>query len=179
MFQNRRSSFVSLAIGVLPLVIGVVLVIPIDGFGATPGQGAKPLKEKETVMFPHMDAALGLLETAQGQLEKSEPIFYGHRVAAIQHVKKAIADLQKGIDDYMARHSGATRNKVVAAPPPPEAGDKWPRMQGALRLLHQAEVHLSEAAKTYSGERVAGLDETRAAITEIQTGMKDAAQRHQ
>jgi hypothetical protein len=94
MLQNRRGSFVSAASGVLPLLIGLVLVSPIDGFSASSGQGARPLREKEAVMFPHMDAALGLLETAQGQLEKGEPIFYGHRVIAIQHVKRAIANLQ-------------------------------------------------------------------------------------
>ena len=177
--QKRNRWFIPLSSGVLPLAIGLVLIGPIDGLSAPQGPAAKLSREKEAVMFPHMDAALGLLERAEAELEKGEPIFYGHRVAAIQHVKKAMADLQKGINDYMVRHPGATRNKVVEAPPPPEAGDKWPRMQGALRLLQQAQVHLNEAAKQYSGERVAGFDETRAAIAEIQTGIKDAAQHHQ
>jgi hypothetical protein len=176
MLYSSQRSFVSLAGGVLVVLAGLFLTGRIDGFSAMPSQAARPSKEKEAIIFPHMDAALGLLKAADGQLEKGEPEFYGHRIAAIAHVKKAIADLQKGINDYMARHPEATRNEVVPAAPPGEAGDKYPRMQGALKLLQQAEVHLNEAAKQYSGERVAGLGETRAAIAEIQTGMKDATQ---
>jgi hypothetical protein len=156
---------------------GLALFATLNGFGAVPAQGAK--RAKAEAMFPHLDAALGFLKAADQQLKQGEPIFYGHRVNAIRHTESAIADLQKGINDYMAAHPGATRNEAIPEPPASEAGDKYPHMRGALQLLRQAETHLNEAARKFSGERVAGLEQTRAAIAEIELGMKEAAAHHE
>jgi len=165
----------------LVVILGVVglAVLATNVFAAAPGQAKKPAAAakvaapKTAEMFPHIDAALGYLKAADQELKGGEPKFYGHRINAIKHTEAAIADLQKGIDQYMASHPGTTRNQITpeAAPPP---GAKFPHMEGALKLLQQAETHLNEAAKVYGGERGEGLRETRAAISEIQTGVKEA-----
>ncbi len=157
-------------------MLGLILSLTLPAFGATPGEAAihAAAADRPEAMFPHMDAAIGFLRAADKQLREGEPIFYGHREAAIKHTEAAIADLQTGIDDYMKAHPSTHRNEIIPEPPPSEAGDKYPHMQGALRLLHQAETELGEAAHIYSGHRVEGLDETRAAVNEVQQGMKSA-----
>jgi hypothetical protein len=156
---------------------GLALLATVSGFAAAPSQAAKKAAaaDKPEAMFPHMDTAMGFLQAADKQLKEGEPVFYGHRIAAMKHTEAAIADLQKGINGYVAAHPNAHRNEAIPEPPPSEAGDKYPKMQGALKLLQQAETHLSEAAKIYNGGRVEGLSETRAAVAEIQAGMREAA----
>ena len=163
--RRRSGAILSLA--------AMLLLAAFNSFGAMPGQ--HPKAPKTEAMFPHMDAALGLLRAAQQQLEKGEPVFHGHRIKAIAHVKDAISDLQKGINEYMMTHPSAARNEAIPAAPPSDAGDRYPHMSGALKLLQQAETHLNEAAKRYHGMRVEGLDQTKAAIAEIRVGMKEAA----
>jgi hypothetical protein len=156
---------------------GLALLATVSGFAAAPGQAAKKAAaaDKPEAMFPHMDAAMGFLQAADKQLKEGEPIFYGHRIAAMKHTEAAIADLQGGIDGYMKAHPSAHRNEVIPEPPPSEAGDKAPHMQGALKLLQQAETELGQAAQIYSGHRTEGLAETKAALNEVQLGMKSAA----
>lgn len=162
-------------------VAGLALCTTIASFAATPSQAkktpAKPAAKAAIpeASFPRMDAALGYLKAADQQLKEGEPVFYGHRVYAMRHTEAAIADLQKGINEYIAAHPGTPRNTATPEPPPSEAGDKFPKMQGALKLLQQAESQLNEAARVYGGERVAGLNQTRQAVNEIQAGMKEAA----
>lgn len=146
--------------------------LALNSFAAMPGQAKKAGAAE---LLPHMDAAMGYLKAADQQLKAGEPVFYGHRVAAMKHTEAAIADLEKGINDYMAAHPGMTRQQAIPEAPPSEAGDKYPHMTGALKLLQQAEAQLNEAAKRYNGERVAGLAETKTAIAQIEEGMKSAA----
>jgi hypothetical protein len=131
-------------------------------------QRAKAPKTAE--MFPHMDAAMGYLQVAKTELDRGEPVFQGHRVRAAADVQKAIADLQKGIDDYVKAHPDAVRNTATPEARPPE-GAKYPHMEGALQACKDAEAQLSEASRQYSGGRVEGLDETRAAVAEIKAGL--------
>jgi hypothetical protein len=46
---------------------------------------------------PHMDAALGLLQNARGELQASEPNKGGHRERAIALVDQAIGQVREGI----------------------------------------------------------------------------------
>jgi len=174
--RNKKYGFLR-AFGLVFATAGLALLATASGFAAAPGQAGNKAAAagKPEAMFPHMDAAMGFLQAADKQLKEGEPVFYGHRMNAMKHTEAAIADLQKGINGYMAAHPSAHRNEAIPEPPPSEAGDKFPKMQGALKLLQQAETHLGEAAKVYNGERVEGLNETRAAVAEIQAGMREAA----
>jgi len=46
---------------------------------------------------PHMDAALGLLQNARGELNAAEPNKGGHREKAIAQVDQAIGEVRAGI----------------------------------------------------------------------------------
>jgi hypothetical protein len=46
---------------------------------------------------PHMDAALGLLQNARGELNAAEPNKGGHREKAIALVDQAIGEVRAGI----------------------------------------------------------------------------------
>jgi hypothetical protein len=46
---------------------------------------------------PHMDNALGALQTARGELQVAEANKGGHRVAAIRLVDEAIGEVRAGI----------------------------------------------------------------------------------
>lgn len=173
--ERRKYGFVR-ALGLALGVAGLALCATLSSFAAAPGQAKRPgAKAIPEATFQHMDAALGYLNAADTQLKEGEPIFSGHRVAAMKHTEAAIADLQKGINEYIAAHPGTARNRVTPEPPPSEAGDKFPKMHGGLKLLQQAEAELNEASRVFNGERVAGLNETHAAVNEIQVGMKLAA----
>ena len=52
---------------------------------------------------PHMEAALGHLESAKTELQSALGDKGGHRVRAIALVDRAIAEVQAGMD-YAARH---------------------------------------------------------------------------
>ncbi|HEV2381259.1 MAG TPA: hypothetical protein VG206_15880 [Terriglobia bacterium] len=167
--QNQRQSFLSNGRLVLLALAALALLTVASALGAP--QHAKG--GKEAVVFPHMDAAMGYLKAALTELQQGEPVFAGHREKAIQDVNAAIADAQKAMDAYLAAHPNAPRNQAVPETPS-TAGKQFPHMEGALKLLQQAEVHFNEALRIYDGKRVGGLDETKAAIAEIQTGLKDA-----
>jgi len=47
---------------------------------------------------PHMQAALGYLESARSELQVAERNKGGHRVAALRYVNDAIAETRAGID---------------------------------------------------------------------------------
>jgi hypothetical protein len=170
------------ALGLMLGVAGLALCATLTSFAATPGQAKKAAAKTATkaaaakpeAMFPHMDAAMGYLKAADQQLKQGEPVFYGHRINAMKDTEAALADLQKGINDYMAAHPGTARNEAIPEPPPAHEGDKYPHMNGAAALLKQAEAELNEASKIYTGGRVEGLAQTRAAVNEINVGMKEA-----
>lgn len=170
-----KCGFVRLIVG----VAGLALCASLTSFAGTPGQARKTAAAaaakapKPEAMFPHMDAAMGYLKAADQELKHGEPEFYGHRITAIKDTETAIANLQKGINDYMAAHPGTARNEATPEPQPP-AGAKFPHMRGALDLLQHAESELNEASKIYSGGRVEGLAHTRAAVNEINVGIKEA-----
>ena len=52
---------------------------------------------------PHMDAALDKLRSARSHLEAANEDKGGHRVKALEHVNKAIDEVQKGIE-YARTH---------------------------------------------------------------------------
>ena len=164
--QNQRQEiFANGKLGLLALA-AVALAVAAPAIGA-----AQHPKSGE--VLPHMDAAVAYLNAARVQLQDAEPVFSGHREKAMQHVDAAVKDLEQGINTYLAAHPNAARNQITPEPPPAE-GAQFPRMTGALRLLRQAEAQLNEATPQYNGRRVEGLAETRAAIAEIQTGLKEA-----
>lgn len=177
--KSGRYGFLRM-LGLMLVLGGLAFLATPSSFAAAPGQAkkavAKPAAKaaKPEAMFPHMDAAMGYLKAAHQQLQEGEHVFYGHRIAANKDTEAAIADLQKGIDEYMAAHPGTARNEAIPEPPPAHEGDKYPKMRGALTLLQHAESELGEASKIYGGGRVEGLAETRAAVNEINAGIKEA-----
>ena len=49
---------------------------------------------------PHMEAALGLLQSARGELEVAEHNKGGHRVTAIHLIDDAIHEVREGLDRF-------------------------------------------------------------------------------
>jgi hypothetical protein len=66
----------------------------------TPAQTAQMARQE-----PHMSAALGHLEQAKAELEKSTPNKEGHREKAMQLVDQAIEQVQQG-EAYYEQHAG-------------------------------------------------------------------------
>jgi hypothetical protein len=66
------------------LLVGILVV---SSFGIGYALGAQP----------HMDAALGLLQNARGELEAATPNKGGHRERAIELVDRAIGQVREGI----------------------------------------------------------------------------------
>ena len=58
-----------------------------------------------SVHEPHMSAAMGHLEQAKAELEKSAPNKGGHREKAIQLVNEAMQQVQQG-EAYFEQHKG-------------------------------------------------------------------------
>jgi len=168
MLHQRKSSFLLTGKVVLLNCIGITLMTLCGALIAPQHANAAP---KEGEVFPHMDAAMGYLKTALGELQKAEPEFAGHREKAMQHVNAAMADLQKGMDNYLAAHPSTVRNETTPEAPPAE-GAQFPHMRGALKLLQQAAAQLNEATPQYNGKRIEGLQETKAAIAEVEAGLK-------
>ena len=168
--HQHTSSFLSTRKVVLLSSIGIAFITLSGALIAAQHAKAAP---KEGTVFPHMDAAMGYLKAAQTELQQAEPVFAGHREKALTHVNAAMTDVQKSIDTYLAAHPEATRNQITPETPS-TSGTRYPHMDGALKLLQQAETHLNEAWKIYAGKRVEALDETKAAIAEIQAGLKAA-----
>jgi len=54
---------------------------------------------------PHMETALKALQTALDELQAAEQDKGGHRVKAMEHVRMAIAEVQRGIN-FDNRHPG-------------------------------------------------------------------------
>lgn len=55
------------------------------------------IAQQASAQQPHMHAALDALRTAESQLEKASPDKGGHRKKALEHVRKAIKEVEKGI----------------------------------------------------------------------------------
>ncbi len=142
---------------------------------AAPSQGTQPAVKKEATLdfSKHMDPALSYLKEAEQQLNQAEPQFYGHRLKALEHVKLAINDVQTAINNYLAAHPSEPRNVVPIEPVPNEAGDPFPHMHAALKLLEHAREHLKEAARIYHGKRLEALQQTSSAIAEIRAGLAE------
>jgi hypothetical protein len=73
---------------------------------------------------PHMHEALASLQTAKGQLDNADPDKGGHRVAALQLVNQASAEVQKGMTfDDTHKDKRDTMNdtavpETIVTPPP-------------------------------------------------------------
>jgi hypothetical protein len=78
--ERRTSRFISPQ----KLLVGVAIV---SSLGIGYALGAQP----------HMDAALGLLQNARGELNAAEPNKGGHREKAIALVDQAIGEVRAGI----------------------------------------------------------------------------------
>ena len=81
--------------GTLALLIGMSLYS-----AGGPAQTAQMARQE-----PHMSAALGHLEQAKAELEKSTPNKGGHREKAMQLVDQAIQQVQQG-EAYYEQHPG-------------------------------------------------------------------------
>lgn len=72
---------------------GVRNAVPLEPVPAKPGDP-----------FPHMDNALRLLQKAETHLNAAWHQYKGKREAALNHVKAAVAEIQKGEQYYRAQH---------------------------------------------------------------------------
>ncbi len=71
--------------------IGLSAALAAGGFAAGVAYAAQP----------HMQAALGFLQNAKGELQAAEANKAGHRVNAIRLVNEAIGEVQAGISAGM------------------------------------------------------------------------------
>jgi len=78
---------------VLVVVVAAVMALSVGGY----------LAQRAFPQQPHMHAALDALKTAKDQLEKAAPDKGSHRKKALDHVRKAINEVEKGIA-YDRRH---------------------------------------------------------------------------
>jgi hypothetical protein len=115
-----------------------------------------------------MDQALAYLRAAQKQLQEAEPWFGGHREKALEHVGTAIADVQSGIAEYMAKHPSGTRNEINPDTIEVKMGYHF---EEAIRLTQQAQEELNKASSIFYGKREAALNEVKAATNEMQAGV--------
>lgn len=166
--------WISYGVGGVLFTLSVLTVSATTGSKGMAMQGAKAgsksaaPKEKEEVMFPHMDQALAYLRAAQRQLREAEPWFGGHREKAIDHIGPAIEDVQAGIAEYIAKHPSAIRNEINPDTIEVKMGY---HLDEALRLTQQAQEELNKASSIFFGKREAALNEVKAAITEMQAGV--------
>ena len=66
--------------------------------GITVGAAAALLPQQARAAQPHMDAALEALPSAERELKNATNDKGGYRGSAIQHVKNAIKDVERGIE---------------------------------------------------------------------------------
>ncbi len=72
--------------------IGILIIALVGAFAADGYLGQRAFAQQ-----PHMQAALDALRTAKDQLEKATVDKGGHRKKALDHVRKAINEVEKGI----------------------------------------------------------------------------------
>lgn len=101
--MKNMKSFGILIVGML---VGAALwAIPVNHSNAKDRAVAEPsaYSEPASADQPHMQAALGYLRQAKGELQKADRDKGGFREAAIQSTNQAIAQTEKGIG-YDRRH---------------------------------------------------------------------------
>ena len=108
---------------------------------------------------PHMEAALGNLNTAKSELQAALRDKGGHRGKAAGLVSQAIGEVNKGIA-FARRHNHAT------------AALDQPHMQAALDALNAAKGNLESALDDKGGHRKKALELVNSAIDEVQLGIK-------
>jgi len=74
-------------------IAALILLLPVAGY----------FSQQVFADQPHMQAALDALKTAREQLAKASEDKGGHRKKALEHVRKAIVEVEKGIA-YDRRH---------------------------------------------------------------------------
>lgn len=75
------------------VVVALLLVLPIAGY----------FSQQVFADQPQMEAALVALKNAREHLEKATDDKGGHRKKAMEHIRKAIAEVEKGMA-YDRRH---------------------------------------------------------------------------
>ena len=131
------------------MLLGVVVIA-----GAVPDQ-------------PYMQAALGNLMTAKGELQNATPDKGGHRVKAIGLVNSAIAEVNLGIEyDRRHNHPGSLTPDTLFA----GAADQ-PHMQAALSALETAKDNLDRATADKGGHRKNAIGYVKNAISEVKKGI--------
>lgn len=82
----------------LAVLIGALVLLCAFAFPLMHSALAKPAVPPAGP-HPEMDAALHNLQEARRHLEKAEPVFAGHREAAIKHVDAAIEEMHAAFRD--------------------------------------------------------------------------------
>ena len=73
------------------------LFVPVVAAAAVGVVAAVTSREAQASNQPHMDAALGALQSAKAELQQATANKAGHRVRAIQLIDQAIAQVNAGI----------------------------------------------------------------------------------
>ena len=169
--RNEQKSWLSFIAGEALLTLFGLSLLAHSGLRGMAFQAAKaPAKKgapQEEVLFPHMDRALAHLRAAQHQLQEAKPWFGGHREKALEHVNVAIADVQAGITEYMAKHPSTTRNEINPENIEVKMGYHYGEAQ---RLIQQAQEELNKAAPIFYGKREDALNQVKAALAEMKEG---------
>jgi hypothetical protein len=125
---------------------------------------------------PRLQAALASLQSAQTELESATADKGGHRVAALAFVKKAIDDVNAGMQ-YAATHA----NEVGDAEGPAEeepvdenvnGAAMQPHMGQAMVDLREARKQLKDAKHDKGGFRNQAMMDVRDAMKEVREGIR-------
>jgi hypothetical protein len=76
------------------------------------------------------------------------------------------------ITSLIAAPAVMAQSAPATAPAPTMHRERHPEMMRALRELRAARRDLAHAAHDFNGQRVAALNHTNAAITEVEAGLK-------
>jgi len=119
---------------------------------------------------PHMHDALAHLRASKRELEHAEEIFRGHRDEAIEHVDRAIHQVEDGL-----REQGDTVASSAEAPLAHDFEDaRFPRLRRALAHLREARNDLEAAEPIFGGHRDRAIEATDRAINQVEQGIHDA-----
>jgi hypothetical protein len=119
---------------------------------------------------PHIHHALYELREARAELRSAAHDFGGHRKAALLAINTAIGQLEKAL-----KYSGDKR--PFKGDPKADYYKKYrtyPHIRHAIHELRETVAELKAASHNYGGHRKKALEESRAAIKQLQLCIKFA-----
>jgi hypothetical protein len=131
---------------------------------------------------PKMQAALGALQSAQGELNSADADKGGYRQQALQLVAQAIGQVQAGIQ-YAQEHPHELGPDAGPAEAEPVDGEvagaaNQPHMGQAIVDLREARKQLKGAEHDKGGYRAQAMQSVNQAIEAVKQGIQFANQNH-